>query len=444
MAMLFDAELSPPTVEVHSQGQSSRSDQFTDPTESITASGAQVTRDQVLQAGTTATRRSMMQVRKRNGDLEAVDVNKIVRAIDRCANGLEYVDPMRVATRTISGLYDGATTAELDELSIHTAAGMISEEPEYSLLAARLLSNYIHKEVRGLGVATFSQSISMGAACGLIREETANFVQANARKLDYAISDSNDERFQYFGLKTVYDRYLLRHPQQRSVIETPQFFFMRVACGLSKNTNEAINFYNLISSLAYLPSSPTLFNSGTSHTQMSSCYLIDSPRDELESIYDRYQQVAKLSKFAGGIGIGFSRVRSRGSLIRGTNGKSNGIVPFLKTLDASVAAVNQGGKRKGAACVYLEPWHPDIEEFLELRDNTGEESRRTHNINLANWICDEFMRRVENDEMWSLFDPDTVPDLVDLWGERFDLANRNAEAKALLLEVSAHVNSTER
>lgn len=436
--MLFDAELSPPTVEAESQGQRAKSDQLTDHTEGITASGAQVSRDRVGQAGTTATRRSMMQVRKRNGDLEAVDVNKIVRAIDRCANGLEYVDPMRVATRTISGLYDGATTAELDELSIHTAAGMISEEPEYSLLAARLLSNYIHKEVRGLGVATFSQSISMGAACGLIREETANFVQANARKLDYAISDSNDERFQYFGLKTVYDRYLLRHPQQRSVIETPQFFFMRVACGLSRNTNEAINFYNLISSLAYLPSSPTLFNSGTSHTQMSSCYLIDSPRDELESIYDRYQQVAKLSKFAGGIGIGFSRVRSRGSLIRGTNGKSNGIVPFLKTLDASVAAVNQGGKRKGAACVYLEPWHPDIEEFLELRDNTGEESRRTHNINLANWICDEFMRRVENDEMWSLFDPDTVPDLVDLWGERFDLAYRSAEAQGLAVRsVSA-------
>ena len=184
-----------------------------------------------------------------------------------------------------------------------------------------------------------------------------------------------------------------------------------------------------MSSLAYLPSSPTLFNSGTRHTQMSSCFLVDSPRDELNSIYDRYAQVAKLSKFAGGIGISWSRIRSRGALIRGTNGASNGIVPFLKTLDASVAAVNQGGRRKGAACVYLEPWHPDIEEFLELRDNTGEDARRTHNLNLANWVPDEFMRRVEADQVWSLFDPDQVPELTDRWGEAFDAAYRQAEAE---------------
>ena len=182
-----------------------------------------------------------------------------------------------------------------------------------------------------------------------------------------------------------------------------------------------------MSSLAYLPSSPTLFNSGTRHTQMSSCYLVDSPRDDLDSIYARYQQVARLSKFAGGIGIAFSRVRSRGALIRGTNGASNGIVPFLRTLDSSVAAVNQGGRRKGAACVYLEPWHPDVEEFLELRDNTGEDARRTHNLNLANWIPDEFMRRVEADEDWSLIDPDQAPELPDLWGEAFDAAYRRAE-----------------
>ncbi|HTR71772.1 MAG TPA: ribonucleoside-diphosphate reductase subunit alpha [Mycobacteriales bacterium] len=199
--------------------------------------------------------------------------------------------------------------------------------------------------------------------------------------------------------------------------------------GLSQNPAEAIEFYRLLSSLSYLPSSPTLFNSGTSHSQMSSCYLVDSPRDELESIYDRYAQVAKLSKFAGGIGISWSRVRSRGALIRGTNGQSNGIVPWLRTLDSSVAAVNQGGRRKGAACVYLEPWHPDIEEFLELRDNTGEDARRTHNLNLANWIPDEFMRRVEADEMWTLIDPDQAPELPDLWGEAFDVAYRAAEAE---------------
>jgi ribonucleoside-diphosphate reductase alpha chain len=371
---------------------------------------------------------SRMQVRKRNGDAEPVDVNKIVRAVERCAGGLDEVDPMRVATKTISGLYDGATTAELDRLSIQTAAEMTGEEPQYSRLAARLLAGYIAKEVRGQGIASFSQSVALGHAEGLIGDQTARFVKDNARKLDDAIDLAGDLEFEYFGIKTVCDRYLLRHPSSRLVIETPQYFLLRVACGLSRTPAEAIAFYRLMSSLAYLPSSPTLFNSGTSHPQMSSCFLVDSPRDDLDSIYARYGQVARLSKFSGGIGISWSRIRSRGALIRGTNGASNGIVPFLRTLDASVAAVNQGGRRKGAACVYLEPWHPDIEEFIELRDNTGEDARRTHNLNLANWIPDEFMRRVEADEMWSLIDPDAVPELPDLWGEDFDTAYRAAEA----------------
>ena len=369
-----------------------------------------------------------MQVRKRNGDSEPVDVNKIVRAVQRCAVELDEVDPLRVATKTISGLYDGATTAELDLLSIQTAAEMTGEEPQYSRLAARLLAGYIDKEVRGQGIASFSQSVGLGHAEGLIGDQTATFVKDNARKLDDAIAHSADWEFEYFGIKTVYDRYLLRHPSARLVIETPQYFLLRVACGLSRTAAEAIGFYRMMSSLAYLPSSPTLFNSGTSHPQMSSCFLVDSPLDDLGSIYDRYAQVARLSKFSGGIGIAWSRVRSRGALIRGTNGASNGIVPFLRTLDASVAAVNQGGRRKGAACVYLEPWHPDIEEFLELKDNTGEEARRTHNLNLANWIPDEFMRRVEADELWSLIDPDEVPALPDLWGDAFDAAYREAEA----------------
>ena len=372
-------------------------------------------------------RRTTMAVRKRNGDTEPVDVNKIVRAVERVADDLDDVDPLRVATRTISGLYDGATTAELDRLSIQTAAEMIGEEPQYSRLAARLLAGYVDKEVRNQGIASFSQSIALGHAEGLIGDETAAFVKDNARKLDFAIATESDRRFEYFGLRTVYDRYLLRHPHTRLVTETPQYFLLRVACGLARTPYEAIDFYRLMSSLAYLPSSPTLFNSGTRHTQMSSCYLVDSPRDELDSIYDRYAQVAKLSKFAGGIGISFSRVRSRGALIRGTNGQSNGIVPFLRTLDSSVAAVNQGGRRKGAACVYLEPWHPDVEEFLELRDNTGEDARRTHNLNLAHWIPDEFMRRVEADAPWSLIDPDQAPELVDLWGDAFDRAYRAAE-----------------
>jgi len=376
-------------------------------------------------------RRHAMQVRKRDGATESVDVNKIVKAVERWVADLDEVDPLRVATKTISGLYDGATTAELDKLSIQTAAELIGEEPQYSRLAARLLAAFVDKEVRGQGIASFSQSIARGHAEGLIGDETAAFVAKNARKLDDAVDPSGDLRFEYFGLRTVADRYLLRHPRSRLVVETPQYWLLRVACGLSTNAGEAIAFYRLMSSLAYLPSSPTLFNSGTRHTQMSSCFLVDSPRDELDSIYERYQQVARLSKFAGGIGISWSRVRGRGALIRGTNGQSNGIVPFLRTLDASVAAVNQGGRRKGAACVYLEPWHPDIEEFLELRDNTGEDARRTHNLNLANWIPDEFMRRVEADEDWSLVDPSEAPELPDLYGEEFDAAYRIAEKKAV-------------
>lgn len=372
---------------------------------------------EVVPASSDATlRRTPMQVRKRDGATESVDVNKIVRAVERWADDLTDVDPMRVATRTISGLYDGATTAELDRLSIQTAAEMIGEEPQYSRLAARLLAGYVDKEVRRQGVTSFSAAIRVGHAEGLIGNDTAAFVAAHATMLDDAIDPDGDRRFEYFGLRTVYDRYLLRHPTSRLVLETPQYWLLRVACGLSRTPDEAADFYRLMSSLAYLPSSPTLFNSGTRHTQMSSCYLVDSPLDELDSIYQRYAQVANLSKFAGGIGIAYSRVRSRGALIRGTNGQSNGIVPWLRTLDASVAAVNQGGRRKGAACVYLEPWHPDIEEFLQLRDNTGEDARRTHNLNLANWVPDEFMRRVEADEMWSLFDPHEVPELPDLWG----------------------------
>lgn len=387
---------------------------------------------------TEAPGRTTMSVRKRNGDSEPVNVDKIVRAVDRVSGDLVDVDPMRVATRTISGLYDGATTAELDRLSIQTAAEMIGEEPQYSRLAARLLAGYVEKEVRNQGVASFSQSVALGHAEGLIGDDTARFVKDNARKLDFAIDGDADRRFEYFGLRTVYDRYLLRHPTSRLVVETPQYFLLRVACGLAHSPAEAIGFYRLMSSLAYLPSSPTLFNSGTRHTQMSSCYLVDSPRDDLDSIYSRYAQVAKLSKFAGGIGLSFSRVRSRGALIRGTNGQSNGIVPFLRTLDSSVAAVNQGGRRKGAACVYLEPWHPDVEEFLELRDNTGEDARRTHNLNLAHWVPDEFMRRVESDGTWSLIDPDQAPELPDLWGEAFDVAYRRAEEEGRFVrQVSA-------
>ncbi|MDT5028149.1 MAG: ribonucleoside-diphosphate reductase alpha chain, partial [Micromonosporaceae bacterium] len=213
-------------------------------------------------AGPPARAPRRMRVRKRDGDLVDVDVNKIVRAVDRCSDDLAAIDPLRVATKTISGLYDGASTAELDRLSIQTAAELLAEEPEYSKLAARLLAGYIDKEVRGQSIASFSQSIALGHAEGLIGNETAAFVAANARKLDDAIDTGNDRRFEYFGLRTVYDRYLLRHPTSRLVVETPQYWLLRVACGLSRTPLEAVELYRLIASLAYLPSSPTLFNSG--------------------------------------------------------------------------------------------------------------------------------------------------------------------------------------
>ncbi|KFN46133.1 ribonucleoside-diphosphate reductase subunit alpha [Arenimonas metalli] len=369
-----------------------------------------------------------MTVTKRSGRREPVDLNKIVRAVARQCDDLYAIDPMRVATRTISGLYDGATTRELDELSIRTAALLTAEEPEYGRLGARLLADFIAKEVAGQEIHAFSQSIARGHEVGLINDRLLGFVQANARKLNDALDATLDRRFDYFGLRTLYDRYLLRHPTQRTVIETPQQFFLRIACALSQDVPEALALYRRMAALDYLPSSPTLFNAGTTHEQLSSCFLLDSPDDTLESIYRKYADVAMLSKFSGGIGVSFTRVRSRGSLIRSTNGHSNGIVPWLKTLDSSVAAVNQGGKRKGAACVYLEPWHADIEEFLELRDNTGDEARRTHNLNLANWIPDLFMRRVEADGEWSLFDPKAVPQFTDLFGKAFDVAYEQAEA----------------
>lgn len=372
-----------------------------------------------------------MRVKKRDGSLEYVNPDKIIQRVVRAAANLHSIEPMKVAVKTIGGLYDGVTTVELDKLAIHNAALLISEEPEYSKLAARLLSVVIAEEVATQGIHSFSQAMIVGRNQGLISEQTAAFVAKYADELDEAINDEYTNLFEYFGLATLYDRYLLKHPTSRKVIETPQYFFMRVAVGLAENLKEAIDFYNLMASFDFLPSTPTLFNSGTTHPQMSSCFLVDSPQDSLESIYQRYWQVAALSKWAGGIGIAYHRIRSRGSLIRGTNGFSSGIVPWLKTLDSSVAAVNQGGKRKGACCVYLETWHADIEDFLELRDTTGDQQRRVRHINIANWVPDLFMKRVKEDGLWSLFDPKIVPHLPDLYGEEFEKAYLEAEEKKL-------------
>ncbi|MFW7380154.1 MAG: ribonucleoside-diphosphate reductase subunit alpha [Oligoflexus sp.] len=370
-------------------------------------------------------------VTRRNGEQVAFRKEKIADAVRQACKGLSQVQAELIIEKVVNGLYDGVKTLEIDSVLMQTAAMLIGEEPAYSKLAARLLHRYILEEVGQQNILSFSDSFAHGVEVGILSPEVGIFVQQNAEKLNQAIDHSRSDLFEYFGLRTVYDRYLVKHPQKRTVIETPQYFFMRVACGLSKTVDDAIEFYRLISSFEYMPSTPTLFNSATNHPQMSSCYLLDSPEDSLESIYDKYKDVALLSKYAGGIGLAYHRVRAQGSLIRGTNGRSNGIIPFLKTLDSSVSAVNQGGKRKGAACIYLETWHADLLDFLELRENTGDDARRSHNLNLANWVPDLFMKRVENDAMWSFFDPADVPGFPDLYGEEFEKAYQEAEAKGL-------------
>jgi ribonucleoside-diphosphate reductase alpha chain len=374
-------------------------------------------------------------VLKRNGDLEPVNLDKIVNSIKRVCHELGELDFLKIAIKTVGGLYDGVPTRELDLLSIQTALGFMVEEPAYGKVAARLMANFIDKEVTGQEIHSFSQSIQVGFDNGLISEATYKLVMDNKRKLNAAVKPERDHTFEYFGIKTVYDRYLLKHPTSRLVLETPQYFFLRVACGLAETAQEAVEFYNLLSSHDYMTSTPTLFNSGTRHSQMSSCYLLDSPMDDLGDIYKRYGDVAKLSKFAGGVGMSYSRVRSSGSLIKGTNGKSNGIIPWLHTLGGSVGAVNQGGKRKGALAAYLDTHHPDLMEFLELRDNAGEKEKRAYNLNLANWVPDEFMRRVKADQQWSMFDPAVAPELNDMFGDEY-------EARYLELEAAGKATLT--
>lgn len=385
-----------------------------------------------------------MQVTKRNGEVQPVELSKIEASLKRYCSDLPNIDVYRIAAKTVGGLVEGVSTLELDMLSVRTAKDLIIDDPVYARVAARILANVIQKEVSGLDVQSFSQSIELGVKVGLISEQTHALVGANKRKLNAAIKHERDWNMEYHGLQTVYDRYLLKHPtllrpdgtgkKQRAVIETPQYFFMRVACGLSDDAFEAIELYNLLSSLEYMCSTPTLLNSGKVFSQCSSCYLLDSPLDSLDDLYKRYSDVAMLSKFAGGIGMSMSRIRGRGTLIKGTNGKSNGLVPWAHTLSASVAAVNQGGVRKGAAAIYLETHHPDIMQFLELKDNTGEREQRAYNLNLANWVSDLFMKRVKEDSIWSLFDPTEAPELVDLYGDAYERRYIKLEAEGKYTE----------
>ncbi len=359
-----------------------------------------------------------MQVIKRDGTKEPVKIEKILHAVNKACRGLANVEAIEVTKRTISGLHDGSRTEELDNLSISTAVMLMGEEPNYSKVAARMLSDSIRKEV-GRDVV-FRDYIQNAADLGLLSSNVVELASRDYMAMEYAIRHERDDHFDYFGLKTIADRYLLRHPKTRKIIERPQWLFMRVALGLSQNIQETLELYEIVSEFLYTPATPTLFNSGTRHPQMSSCYLLTVADDSLDGIYKSIADCAKLSKFSGGIGIDWTPIRASGALIKGTNGLSNGIVPFLKVFDSSVHAVNQGGKRKGAAAVYLEPWHADIESFLDLRNNTGADERRTHHLNLALWIPDLFMKRVEADAPWSLFSPSDAPELLKSFGKEFE------------------------
>lgn len=374
-----------------------------------------------------------------NGKSIPLDVNSLRGLIDDCCRDLgTAVDSERVMKLVLRDIYNGISSEELQKSLILSARSLIEKEPSYSFVTARLLLNNLRKEVLGESVTQdemevtyadyFPKFINRGVDSGLLDQKLLQF---DLKALGRALESHRDLKFGYLGLQTLYDRYFLHVEDKR--IELPQAFFMRVAMGLSLNEVEreakAIEFYNILSSFDFMSSTPTLFNSGTTRPQLSSCYLT-TVDDDLDGIYEAIKENALLSKYAGGLGNDWSSVRALGAHIKGTNGKSQGVVPFLKVVNDTAVAVNQGGKRKGAVCAYLETWHMDIEEFLELRKNTGDDRRRTHDMNSANWIPDLFMKRVMNNENWTLFSPSDVPDLHDKFGKQFEQAYTQYEAEA--------------
>ena len=360
-----------------------------------------------------------------------------------CADLSAEVRPEPILAETLRNLYDGVPVAEVYKAAILAARTLIEKEPDYSYATARLLLHTIAQEVLGETVSLpqlaeryadyFPQFIAKGVKNELLDERLLQFDLA---RLGAALKPERDLKFDYLGLQTLYDRYFLHVRKTR--IELPQAFFMRVAMGLALNEIDrearAIDFYEVLSSFDFMSSTPTLFNSGTLRSQLSSCYLTTVP-DDLDGIYESIKENALLSKFAGGLGNDWTRVRALGSHIKGTNGESQGVVPFLKVVNDTAVAVNQGGKRKGAVCTYLETWHLDIEEFLELRKNTGDDRRRTHDMNTANWIPDLFMRRVMEKGEWTLFSPSEVPDLHDKFGADFERAYAAYEERARRGEI---------
>jgi ribonucleoside-diphosphate reductase alpha chain len=353
------------------------------------------------------------------------------------------VKPDPIMAETMRNLYDGVPMDEVYKASILAARTLIEKDPDYTYATARLLAHTIFKEVLGRDLPPSEMAASYPDYFpGFIKKGVDNellderLLQYDLKKLGAALKAERDLKFDYLGLQTLYDRYFLHVRKTR--IELPQAFFMRVAMGLALNEIDrearAIEFYEVLSSFDFMSSTPTLFNSGTLRSQLSSCYLTTVP-DDLDGIYESIKENALLSKFAGGLGNDWTRVRALGSHIKGTNGESQGVVPFLKVVNDTAVAVNQGGKRKGAVCTYLESWHLDIEEFLELRKNTGDDRRRTHDMNTANWIPDLFMRRVMEKGEWTLFSPSNVPDLHDKFGADFEKAYVAYEEKAKRGEI---------
>ncbi len=373
-----------------------------------------------------------------NGITRPLDLQALHALIaSACENLGDAVSPQPIVAETVKNLYDGVPMSQVYDSAILAARTMIEKDPAYSQVTARILLHTIRREILGEEVTQgemteryaeyFPQFIKRGVEAELLDEK---LLQYDMKRLGAALDASRDLQFGYLGLQTLYDRYFLHVEGAR--IEMPQAFFMRVAMGLALNEIDrearAIEFYNVLSTFDFMSSTPTLFNSGTRRSQLSSCYLT-TVADDLDGIYEALKENALLSKFAGGLGNDWTRVRALGSHIKGTNGKSQGVVPFLKVVNDTAVAVNQGGKRKGAVCAYLETWHLDIEEFLELRKNTGDDRRRTHDMNTANWIPDLFMRRVMEGGDWTLFSPSTCPDLHDKFGADFEKAYTAYEEK---------------
>lgn len=379
-----------------------------------------------------------MFVIKRNGKKETIKFDKITARIEKLSYSLSaMVEPVEVAKKVIEGIYDGVTTTELDNLAAETAASLTTKHPDYALLASRIAVSNLHKNT----VKSFSQTMrklynykdaKVGKHAPLIAEDVLAIIEKNAELLDSTIIYDRDFGFDYFGFKTLEKSYLLK--TDGKIAERPQHMFMRVSIGIHKSDIEsAIITYNLMSERWFTHATPTLFNAGTPKPQMSSCFLLTMKEDSIEGIYDTLKQTAKISQSAGGIGLAIHNIRATGSYIGGTNGTSNGIIPMLRVYNDTARYVDQGGgKRKGAFAVYLEPWHADVFEFLELRKNHGKEEMRARDLFYALWICDLFMKRVEANVEWSLFCPHEAPGLDECWGEKFEAlyAQYEAEGKA--------------